>query len=90
LLQPVLGPDVRLSMEDSTAQVGSGALPTEEIATKVIAVEQDGMSAERIAERFRQARPPIIGRIQDDRFLLDVRTIFDPADLIPQWAPAGR
>jgi L-seryl-tRNA(Ser) seleniumtransferase len=84
LLQPVLGPCVRLSIDDSTAQIGSGALPTEEIPSKVIAVEQDGMSAERIAERFRRARPPIIGRIQNNRFLLDLRTIFNAADLVPQ------
>jgi L-seryl-tRNA(Ser) seleniumtransferase len=90
LLQPVLGPGVRLSLEDSTAQIGSGALPTEEIPTKVIAVEQQDVSAERIAERFRGARPPIIGRIHDDRFLLDLRTIFDPADLVPRWPPTGR
>ena len=86
LLQPVLGPGVRLSLEDSTAQIGSGALPTEEIPTKVIAVEQDGMSAEQIAERFRRARPPIIGRIRTDRFLLDLRTIFNPVDLVPRWS----
>jgi L-seryl-tRNA(Ser) seleniumtransferase len=90
LLAPVLGPDVRLSLEDSTAQIGSGALPADEIPTKVIAVEQQGMSAERTAERFRRARPPIIGRVQNDRFLLDLRTIFNPADLIPQWDRVNR
>ena len=37
----------------------------------------------RIARRFRSADPPIIGRIKDDRFLLDLRTIFDPDDLDP-------
>ncbi len=86
LLQPALGAGVRLSLEDATSQIGSGALPTQEISTKVIAVKQDGMSADRIAERFRRARPAIIGRIHDGRFLLDLRTIFNPADLIPQWA----
>ena len=85
LLGPALGPGVRLSLVDSTAQVGSGALPTEEISTKAIAVEQDGLSAERIAERFRRAQPPIIGRIHNGRFLLDLRAIFNPADLIPHW-----
>jgi L-seryl-tRNA(Ser) seleniumtransferase len=90
LLQAALGPGVRLSVEDSTAQIGSGALPTEEIPTKVIAVEQEGMSAERVAERFRRARPPIIGRVQNDRFLLDLRTISNPADLVPQDPPTGR
>jgi seryl-tRNA(Sec) selenium transferase len=43
------------------------------------------MTAEKIAERFRAARPPIIGRIKDGRFLLDLRTIADGADLMPRW-----
>jgi L-seryl-tRNA(Ser) seleniumtransferase len=85
VLQRALGDDYRVSMEDSTSQAGSGALPTEEIATKVIAVASDLMSAERVAERFRAARPPIIGRINDGRFLLDLRTIFDADDLLPRW-----
>jgi len=64
--------------------VGSGALPTEEIPTKAIAVEHEATGADRIAERFRRAQPPIVGRIKDGRFLLDLRTIFDPDDLIPK------
>src|SRR5215470_12010032 len=82
-LGEALGPAFRLSLLDSTSQVGSGALPTEEIPTKVIAVEHETMGANQVAEKFRRARPPIIGRVKDDRFLLDLRTIFDPADLIP-------
>ncbi len=39
--------------------------------------------AEQIADRFRHANPPIIGRINEDRFLLDLRTIFDPQDVVP-------
>jgi L-seryl-tRNA(Ser) seleniumtransferase len=88
-LGEALGPGFRLSLQDSTSQVGSGALPTEEIPTKAIAVEHDGLGANHVADRFRRARPPIIGRIRDDRFLLDLRTIFDPDDLIPNWASEG-
>jgi L-seryl-tRNA(Ser) seleniumtransferase len=84
-LEKALGPAFRLSLEDSTSQIGSGALPTEEIPTKAIAVEHNRMAANRIAEEFRRARPAIIGRIKNDRFLLDLRTIFDPQDLIPKW-----
>ena len=36
------GPAFRVSLEDSTSQIGSGALPTEEIPTKAIAIEHDG------------------------------------------------
>jgi len=85
-LEEALGPTFHLSIEDSTSQVGSGALPTQEIPTKAVVVEHDRMGAHRIAERFRGARPPIIGRIKGDRFLLDLRTIFDPDDLIPRWS----
>ena len=85
-LASALGAGFRVSVQDSTSQIGSGALPTEEIPTKVIAIEHDFMGPHRIAGRFRQARPPIIGRIADDKFLLDARTIFDPLDLVPNWS----
>jgi L-seryl-tRNA(Ser) seleniumtransferase len=83
-LQNALGDGFRLSLEDSTAQIGSGALPAEEIPTKVIAIEHARIDARQIADRFRQANPPIIGRIHEDRFLLDLRTIFDPGDVVPR------
>ena len=84
-LTSALGAGFRVSVQDSTSQIGSGALPTEEVPTKVIAIEHDFMGPHRIAGRFRQARPPIIGRVAEDRFLLDARMIFDPLDLVPNW-----
>jgi L-seryl-tRNA(Ser) seleniumtransferase len=78
-------------LEDSTSQIGSGALPTEELPTVVIAIEHPNLSATAIAKKFRAANPPIIGRINDDRFLLDLRTIFDPQELVPNfnWAESS-
>lgn len=85
-LQKALGQGFHLVLEDSTSQIGSGALPTEEIPTKVIAIYHNNMGAERIAQSFRGANPPILGRIKENRFLLDLRAIFDPKDLIPNFA----
>lgn len=82
-LQATLGDGFRLMLEDSTSQIGSGALPTEELPTFVIAIEHPKLRATAIAKKFRDANPPIIGRINDDRFLLDLRTIFDPQELVP-------
>ncbi|MBI4886127.1 MAG: L-seryl-tRNA(Sec) selenium transferase [Acidobacteria bacterium] len=84
-LASALGPGFRVSVQDATSQTGSGALPTDEIPTKAIVIEHDFLGAHRIAGRFRQAHPPIIGRIRDDWFLLDARTIWDPLDLVPNW-----
>jgi L-seryl-tRNA(Ser) seleniumtransferase len=89
-LAQTLGEGFHVSLEDSTSQVGSGALPIVELPTKVIAIESTVLSAERLAERFRAARPAIIGRINDGRFLLDLRTIFNGDDLIPRDSAADR
>jgi L-seryl-tRNA(Ser) seleniumtransferase len=89
-IQAILGKAFSLSLEHSTAQVGSGALPTEELPTVVITVSHEKEPAHRVAEKFRRADPPIIGRIRDDRFLLDLRSIFRPEDLIPNFADEGR
>jgi L-seryl-tRNA(Ser) seleniumtransferase len=87
-LQATLGHGFRLRLEDSTSQIGSGALPMEELPTVVIAIECPELSAATIAKKFRDANPPIIGRIKEDRFLLDLRTIFDMADLEPKFQPS--
>lgn len=84
-LQGVLGKDFTLNIEESTAQIGSGALPAEELPTIVIGIEHKKLSANSIAQKFRSADPPIIGRIRDNRFLLDLRTIFDPEQVIPNF-----
>jgi L-seryl-tRNA(Ser) seleniumtransferase len=84
-LEAALGASFRVQLKESTAQIGSGALPTEELPTAVVSVEHAKLSANAIAQKFRAANPPIIGRIKEDRFLLDLRTIFDANDLIPQF-----
>ena len=86
-LETALGKDFQLALQDSTSQIGSGALPTEELPTVVITVAHPKRSANAIAKQFRQADPPIIGRIQDDKFLLDLRTIFDAKTSSPNSAP---
>ncbi len=84
-LKSVLGAAFEVRLERSTAQIGSGALPTEELPTMVISIAHKDLSANAIARKFRAAKPPIIGRISDDRFLLDLRCIFDARELIPNW-----
>jgi L-seryl-tRNA(Ser) seleniumtransferase len=84
-LQAALGEEFAIELEESTSQIGSGALPAEELPTFVLAITHDSLNPTVIAATFRGANPPIIGRIKDDRFLLDLRTIFDPDDLVPKF-----
>ncbi|MDQ2946091.1 MAG: L-seryl-tRNA(Sec) selenium transferase [Acidobacteriota bacterium] len=54
--------------------VGGGATPEQSLATYLIAVDcADIVDAER---RCRAATPPVIARIEDNRLLFDLRTVF--------------
>jgi L-seryl-tRNA(Ser) seleniumtransferase len=77
---------VGLSLVDGSSQVGGGALPLLELPTALIAVELEGVSAQKLELRLRGCAVPVIGRIWKDRFLLDLRTLLD--DDIPHLIAA--
>jgi L-seryl-tRNA(Ser) seleniumtransferase len=56
-------------------QVGGGALPTVELPTAALAVGTDAADARRLDVALRRTEPAVIGRIADDRLLLDFRTV---------------
>jgi L-seryl-tRNA(Ser) seleniumtransferase len=84
-----LGANFQCEIIESTSQIGSGALPTEELPTIAIRVTHPSISANTIADIFRRAKPAIIGRIADDAFQLDLRTIDDPAVFAATFPPIG-
>jgi L-seryl-tRNA(Ser) seleniumtransferase len=87
ILADHLGAAFRCEIIESTSQIGSGALPTEELPTVAIRVTHQTISANSIADIFRGAQPPIIGRITHDGFQLDLRTIDDPAVFAAAFPP---
>ncbi len=64
-----------ISLEDTNSQVGGGALPLQEIPSVALALSSELMKVNQIEERFRKGEPPIIGRIYEERYLLDLRTV---------------
>ena len=64
---------------DGLSRVGGGSLPGSSLPTKLVAIESKDV--EQFAARLRQAANAVIGRIQDERLLLDPRT------LLPGQAP---
>ncbi len=61
----------------SNSQVGGGALPAQNLKTWAVAVRSDKIATQRIETALRKSRTPIIGRIESDRYLMDVRTLQD-------------
>jgi len=62
---------------DGSSQMGSGSLPTQNLPTRLVAVAPRDVSPDVLAGRLRRHRPPILARVQDDRLLLDPRTLRD-------------
>ncbi len=79
-----LGDGFVITVEDTKAQIGSGTLPEEDIPSRAIVIRHPQLSAEKIATRFRTSDPPILGRIHDGAFLLDLRGIFTAEELVPK------
>jgi len=67
-----------LELIESRSTVGGGSLPGQSLPTIALAIQCD--SAEHLAMLLRQGTPPVIGRIDHDRLLLDPRTVLPEQD----------
>ena len=66
-----------VSTTEGFSQMGSGSLPEQNLPTRLVAVEPKSMSPDALALRLRSQPTPVFARIQDDRVLLDPRTLLD-------------
>ncbi len=67
-----------LSVVAAESTVGGGSLPGQTLPTRALALEVPSPDA--LAARLRAAYPPTVARIEDDRLLLDPRTVLPEQD----------
>jgi L-seryl-tRNA(Ser) seleniumtransferase len=60
-----------------SSRAGGGALPLLELPSRCLAIRVRGMSANALEKSMRANDPPIIGRIEDDAYTMDPRTLRD-------------
>jgi L-seryl-tRNA(Ser) seleniumtransferase len=65
--------DVKVEIADGESTVGGGSLPGETLPTKLLALAV--AHPDQLATALRAANPPVIARIEDDRLVLDPRTV---------------
>ncbi|MFQ5822431.1 MAG: L-seryl-tRNA(Sec) selenium transferase [bacterium] len=65
-----------INFEDTTVQIGSGALPLEELPSIAITLRMANVPTEILAKKFRLHEPPIFGYIRENRLFFDIRTVF--------------
>ena len=70
---------MRIDLKDGASKIGGGALPLQALPTRCVSITINGISANGIERFLRGNDPPIIGRIEEESFLLDPRTIEEEA-----------
>jgi L-seryl-tRNA(Ser) seleniumtransferase len=68
-----------VSFMSGSSAIGGGSAPGVELPTVLIAVSRGAHSADQLDHALRALDPPVIARIEEDRLVLDLRTV-DPAD----------
>jgi L-seryl-tRNA(Ser) seleniumtransferase len=70
--------EVELEITDGSSLAGGGSTPTQSLPTKLIRITSARYSAAQLEQRLRRAPAGIsvIARVEDDRLIIDLRTVF--------------
>jgi L-seryl-tRNA(Ser) seleniumtransferase len=70
--------EVELEIADGSSLAGGGSTPTQSLPTKLIRIASARYSAAQLEQRLRKAPAGIsvIARVEDDRLIIDLRTVF--------------
>ena len=82
-LSRALGQSFTVSTIPCKSQIGSGSLPVERLNSAALSIKPDGgqkgTALKKLSQAFRGLPIPVIGRIQDDALILDLRCLEDVA-----------
>ncbi len=67
--------EVQLSIFPAHSRVGGGSFPEQDLPTHVVGIKSSLLNSEQLRDRLLQTDPPLIGRIENDFFCLDPRTV---------------
>jgi L-seryl-tRNA(Ser) seleniumtransferase len=72
-------------LRDGESVIGGGSTPGQVLRTSLVAVRHSQYSAAKLEEMLRRQKPAILGRVEQDEFLIDLRTVGeDQEDKIAQ------
>lgn len=73
-------PELQIAIGRSKAKAGGGTLPRSTLPSVTVDIIPRNRSPVTLAARLRNSTPPLVGYIANDRFRLDLRTIFPQQD----------
>lgn len=73
-------PGFEVELVESVARCGGGTMPKAEIPSLALSFKPTSMSVAKMAELLRKCAYPIMGYVVEDRFRIDLRTVFPEQD----------
>ncbi len=70
----------RCRILDGFSLTGGGSAPEETIPTTLLALRPTAFSCNELGQRLRRGSRPVVARIEDDRVILDLRTVLPEED----------
>jgi L-seryl-tRNA(Ser) seleniumtransferase len=70
-------PNASIEEADGFSETGSGSLPAQNLPTRLVAVSTDKFNCMELAKRLRQYKTPVFTRIQNEKVLIDPRTLLE-------------
>jgi L-seryl-tRNA(Ser) seleniumtransferase len=86
IAEKVRSSNLKIEIMGGESVIGGGAAPSGVLPTRLLALTSKELSAEEISTRLRKSNPPIIARVEEERVLLDLRTVFPEQDEIVSQA----
>ena len=74
-LDALSGAGLTVELMEAASRAGGGSLPLLNLPSCCVGVQIEGTSANGIERWMRNGKPPVIGRIENDRFVMDPRTL---------------
>lgn len=74
-LQDIENARIDTQVVQRSSKAGGGSLPLLNLPSHCVGIKIQGCSANTLERRLRDNDPPIIGRIEEDRFIMDLRTV---------------
>ena len=71
-----------ISVGDGESRMGGGTMPKSSIPSKTIDILPNNISLPKLAKRLRETQNPVMGYIADEKFKVDLRTIFPRQDQV--------
>src|SRR5713101_4717349 len=72
---------IQIELTEGESAVGGGAAPTAHLWTVLISLTHGNLTANQLETALRRSTPPLIARIDDDRVLIDLRTVTEGEEL---------